>query len=90
VPALFVPRGLTVQAQLGHVLRELVLPLRQPRCMACGGKLAELAKEDADGRVPARSLACHDRFWECVRCDKVFWHGTHWNRIVEQLRQTML
>src|SRR5262245_24201004 len=39
VPALFVPRGLDVQAQLRHVLRELSLPLLGPRCMACSGVL---------------------------------------------------
>jgi uncharacterized protein with PIN domain len=87
VPSLFVPRGQPVQAQLAHVLRELGLPLREPRCMACGGELAELAKEEAGDRVPARSLASHDRFWGCVKCGKVFWHGTHWERIVERLRQ---
>jgi uncharacterized protein with PIN domain len=87
VPALFVPRGLTVQAQLAHVLRGLRLPLREPRCMACGGELAELTREEAAGRVPPRSLAFHDRFWECARCQQVFWHGTHWQRIVKRLRE---
>jgi len=87
VPALFVPRGLSVQAQLAHVLCGLGLPLREPRCMACGGELAELTREEASGRVPPRSLARHGRFWECVRCGKAFWHGTHWERIAERLRQ---
>src|SRR5690348_16356114 len=59
VPSLFVPRGLTVQAQLAHVLRELGLPLREPLCMACGGELAELSRDEAAGRVPPRSLARH-------------------------------
>jgi uncharacterized protein with PIN domain len=87
LPALFVPRDLDVQGQLAHVLRELRLPLRQPRCMACGGELAELPKEEATGRVPPRSLAHHDRFWQCVRCGQAFWRGTHWGRITERLRQ---
>jgi uncharacterized protein with PIN domain len=87
VPALFVPRGLTVQSQLAHVLRELGLPLREPRCMACGGELAELTRQEAAGRVPPRSLAHHSRFWGCVRCGKAFWHGTHWKKIIERLRE---
>lgn len=90
VPALFVPRGLTVQAQTAHVLRRLGLPLREPSCMACGGELAALAKEDAAGRVPPRSLAFHDRFWVCVGCGKVFWHGTHWERIARRLQDAVL
>jgi uncharacterized protein with PIN domain len=87
VPALFVPRGMTVQDQLAYVLRELRLPLQDPRCMSCGGELAELTKEEASGRVPPRSLAWHDRFWECLRCRKVFWHGRHWERISKRLRE---
>jgi uncharacterized protein with PIN domain len=89
VPALFVPRGEPVQAQLASVLRRLGLPLREPRCMACGGELAELSKEEAAVRVPPRSLACHQQFWRCVRCGKAFWHGSHWEKIVEQLRQAV-
>ncbi len=89
LPALFVPRELNVQGQLTHVLRELRLPLAEPRCMACGGELAELPREQAAGRVPPRSLAGHDRFWECRRCRQVFWHGTHWQRITERLQQAV-
>jgi uncharacterized protein with PIN domain len=89
VPALFVPRGEPVQVQLASVLRGLGLPLREPRCMACGGGLAEMSREEAAGRVPPRSLACHDRFWRCARCGMAFWHGSHWEKIVEQLRQAV-
>jgi uncharacterized protein with PIN domain len=89
VPAMFVPRGLTVQAQTAHVLRGLGLPLREPRCIACGAELAGLAKEEAVGRVPPRSLAFHDRFWVCVGCGKVFWHGTHWDRIARRLQDAV-
>ncbi len=89
VPAVFVPRGQPVQAQLRHVLRGLGLPLRESRCMACGGELAELTKEAAGGRVPPGSLARHEHFWECVRCKQVFWHGTHWEKIVARLREAV-
>ena len=57
VPALFVPRGEPVQAQLASVLRVLGLALREPRCMACGGELAEvpdLAESSALSRTIAK------------------------------------
>jgi uncharacterized protein with PIN domain len=87
VPALFVPLRLSPPEQLAHVLGRLGLPLDEPRCMACGGRLVEMTKEQAAGRVPPRSLAWLDRFWECDRCRRVFWRGTHWQRIAERLRQ---
>lgn len=89
VPSLFVPRGADIQVQLAHVLRELSLPLLEPRCMACGGQLAALTREEAAGSVPPRSLASHERFWACCRCGRAFWHGTHWKKIEERLRQAV-
>lgn len=84
VPALFVPHGPT-QEQLAFVLNELKMPLREPRCMACGGGLRDVPKEQARGRVPERSFAWQERFWECERCGKIIWKGTHWQRIAEEL-----
>ncbi len=87
VPALFVPLRLSPEGQLAHVLAELKLPLREPRCMACGGSLVEVAKEQVRGEVPARTFAWLDRFWRCERCGRVFWHGSHWERIEQKLRE---
>jgi uncharacterized protein with PIN domain len=83
VPSLFVPRGVPVQGQLAHVLRELGLPLREPRWRRAGRADQGRCRRG----VPLRSLACHDRFWACVRCGKAFWHGTHLGRIAERLAQ---
>ena len=89
VPALWLPHGMNPQQQLAFVLEKWRLPLRAPRCMACGGELAEVTRERAAGRVPPRSFAAMDRFWECVRCGRLFWHGTHWRRIGEKLREAV-
>jgi uncharacterized protein with PIN domain len=90
LPALFVPLRLSPQGQLAHVLTRLGLALRDPRCMACGGPLVEVPKEQVRDRVPPRTFAWLDHFWQCGRCGQVFWHGTHWQRITERLRQVTL
>lgn len=87
VAALFVPRAEPIPVQLAHILRELNLPQREPRCMACSGELVDLPKEEAAALVPAKSLAAHERFWKCQTCGKAFWHGTHWRQIAAGLRQ---
>jgi uncharacterized protein len=84
--ALFVPLGLSVQDQLAFVLGELELGIRDPLCMACGGKLAVVPKEQVQNRVPPRSFAWQECFWVCTCCGQVFWRGTHWQRITEKLR----
>jgi uncharacterized protein with PIN domain len=85
-PALFVPVGMSPAAQLAHVLAKLRLSPQEPRCMACSGKLVEVPKQQVADRVPPRTFAWLERFWECSCCQKVFWHGTHWQRITEALR----
>jgi uncharacterized protein with PIN domain len=87
VPALQVPNGLSVQEQLAFVTSRLHLALREPRCMACGGELAEVAKEQVRDRVPAGSYERIDRFHQCRRCGQVFWQGTHWPGIADMLAQ---
>lgn len=86
VPALFIPQGLSKVEQLGFVLRKLALPVREPRCMACGSDLLPVAKDQLKDRVPPRSFAWQDRFWQCSRCGHIFWQGTHWQRITRQIQ----
>jgi len=85
VPALLIPHGLGKQEQMAFVLRHLRLPVREPRCMACGGPLHEVPKEQIQDRVPSRTLAWLQHFYECGRCHQIFWQGTHWRQIARHL-----
>jgi uncharacterized protein len=87
LPGLFIPHGLDKPGQLAFVLRELSLPLREPRCMACGGELRRVPKEQVEDRVPPRTYAWLEEFWQCGCCGGVFWQGSHWQRIADRLRQ---
>jgi hypothetical protein len=81
VRALLVPQGLTKIEQLRFVMRELALRCRQPRCMACGGRLRSIPLAAARPEAPPRTFAWCDKFYRCERCAKLFWRGTHWRRI---------
>jgi uncharacterized protein len=87
VPALFLPHGLDTDAQLAFVLQKLGLELRTPRCMACGGALAEVSRDAVRENVPPRTYAWVERFYACGRCGRVFWEGTHWQQIAARLRK---
>ena len=85
-PALFVPLRLSPVQQLGFVLRKLGLAMREPRCMVCGGELVDVPREQVRDRVPPRTFAWLEQYWECGRCRRVFWRGTHWQRIAAALQ----
>jgi uncharacterized protein len=87
IPALWVPPALGIRGQLAQVFREFGLTPGQPRCMSCGGELDRVEKEALHERIPPRTYRWLDEYFVCRRCGKVFWHGTHWFRIQEQLRR---
>src|SRR5439155_2144301 len=85
VASIQMPHGLDTRRQLALVLDRLKLPLRAPRCMACGGELEEVPRERVADKVPPRSFAWAQRFWLCRRCDRPFWQGSHWRHIASFL-----
>ena len=87
VRAIYIPQQLGKLEQLRHVLTALELPLREPRCMACGGCLAEVPKHEVTAEVPPLAYRNCDRFWRCTRCGKLLWHGTHWQKITRRLSE---
>ena len=85
IPAFWLPPTLGIPEQLALVFREFGLSLRGPRCMHCGGELRRVSKEAWRERIPPRTYLWLDEFFVCARCGKLFWHGTHWQRIVATL-----
>lgn len=81
VSALFVPRHHPVLDQAVFVLKTFALPVRPLRCMACGGALLAVTREEVGTEVPPGAFKCFDEFFRCERCRKVYWQGTHWTRI---------
>lgn len=81
----WVPSALTMREQLTLVMGDLGLGLREPRCMACGGALVARDKEAVRARIPPRTALWKDEYFVCAGCDKLFWQGTHWERIAPAL-----
>jgi uncharacterized protein with PIN domain len=85
IPAFWLPPTLSIPEQLALVFREFGLVVRGPRCMSCGGELRRVPKEALRDRIPPKTYRWLDEFFVCRRCDKLFWLGTHWQRIRAQL-----
>jgi hypothetical protein len=85
IPAFWLPPTLSIPEQLALVFREFGLTLRGPRCMSCGGELRRGSKEALRKLIPPRTYRWLDEYFVCSRCNKLFWHGTHWQRIAGTL-----
>jgi uncharacterized protein with PIN domain len=85
VPALHVPVELPIAQQLARVFRAYGLWPRAPRCMACGAALREVDKARVRDRIPPRTALWKDEYFLCAGCGRLFWQGTHWERIARVL-----
>ena len=70
------------------------------RCSICNGPLEErtsdqVKKDDDDdgnngdvigGGVPDKVIACHNEFFQCTACGKIYWEGGHLKRIRALIR----
>jgi len=53
------------------------------RCMECNGTIDECALEEVRDQVPPKARERSRRFYRCNQCRKVYWEGTH----VERMRR---
>ncbi|MGH7970673.1 MAG: Mut7-C RNAse domain-containing protein [Limisphaerales bacterium] len=87
LPSFWLPPTLSIHHQLELVFREFDLDLKPPRCMSCGGELVRCEKESVGARIPPKTYRWLDEYFVCAQCGKLFWHGTHWRRISQTLRE---
>jgi len=74
--------------QLEQVLKSLDLKICDQiltRCAECNAKIAEVEKEQVKGHVPEGVFDCQDTFWHCPNCDKYYWRGSHYDKILAKI-----
>ena len=77
-------RATQSEAQLTEVLRALQLEgLIDPftRCRECNTPLEDVAKSEVLDRLPAKVRAHYERFRHCPGCDRIYWQGSHYDRM---------
>jgi uncharacterized protein with PIN domain len=55
------------------------------RCMACNGVLRRTPKDEVIASLPADIAERHDVFTVCDRCGRVYWHGSHYERLEKEV-----
>lgn len=89
----YYPRNTDPAHQLVEVVRRYQLASRMKpftRCLACNAPLAVAGKDEVLDRIPEGVAATHSRFQQCHECKRVYWPGTHHQRmqaLVDKLRE---
>lgn len=88
------PRALRIRSddleeQIREVASALELELIDPlsRCSVCNTALVAAGPAEVGDLVPEGVRARHTSFWRCPGCGKVYWQGSHWDRMVERLHR---
>ncbi len=74
--------------QLLQVMRELDLDWRDTeftRCLECNRPLAPRSREEVKDLVPPHVYRTQARYVQCPSCSRVYWRGTHWQRMKQAL-----
>ena len=78
--------------QIREVAAALPLRLVDPlsRCSLCNEILVSASMEDVKDLVPEGVRSRHRTFWRCPSCGRVYWRGTHWDKMVARLNELNL
>lgn len=79
--------------QLAEVLRrfDLAADLHPfTRCARCNGLLRPVSFETVAHRLPPRVRASQREFRQCTNCGRIYWPGTHYDRLRERLQRASL
>jgi hypothetical protein len=82
-------RAETLDRQIQEVVERLGLEPREDdwltRCLACNALLEPREREAVAETVPPHVRASQERFWGCPGCERVYWSGSHADRMLERL-----
>jgi uncharacterized protein with PIN domain len=75
--------------QLKIVLQDLEIDKDKilSRCIVCNSELSEIKKDKVTDKVPERVFQNHEKFWFCKKCDKIYWKGSHYDKMIEKLKE---
>ena len=56
-------------------------------CLECNQPLIEKSKEQVKDLVPPYVFKTQTQYMQCPVCQRIYWKGTHWQRMTEKLEQ---
>ncbi len=78
--------------QLKQVVHEFQLKDKvQPftRCIVCNGILEAISKESISNQVQKNTLLYFNDSWQCNSCTRVYWKGSHYDRMLKMVKRIL-
>jgi uncharacterized protein with PIN domain len=85
----FYLEGETEAEKLAHLAKrfniKLEIDMTISRCTKCNIRVRPIPKERVADRVEKSTFSYYNDFWECPKCEQIYWQGAHWIRIRKTL-----
>lgn len=86
----YYPRSQTTDEQLSEIIKRFNLydkfnPLSL--CLECNGKINKIDKGEAQSNLDEGVLRDYDEFYKCNTCNKFFWKGSHYDKMLETINK---
>jgi len=80
-------KTIDLDEQLNLVIKKINInkDLILSRCSVCNSILNSILKEEVDGKVPEKIFNNHKDFLYCLKCNKIYWKGSHYNNILTKI-----
>jgi uncharacterized protein with PIN domain len=65
----------------------LAVDMRLSRCPKCNTALASVPKKEIATKVEKNTFLHYNDFWQCPKCEAVYWQGAHWTKICSILQE---
>ena len=57
------------------------------RCPKCNTRVKPIEKEKIADKIEKSTFTYYNEFWQCPKCEQIYWQGAHWTRIRKTLEQ---
>ena len=55
------------------------------RCIHCNVSIVDVSLDDVCGLIPDYIYETHNEFHKCLKCNRIFWPGSHTRRSLERI-----
>lgn len=59
------------------------------RCLVCNGILEPVSKESILNSLQKNTAQYFDEFWQCNRCKRIYWKGSHYGRMLQTIERIL-
>jgi hypothetical protein len=81
------PKRRVMEVMQRFNLGDWVVPFQ--RCLTCNGQLHQVEKQQVMQQLSASTIQFYDEFHRCEDCGKVYWKGSHYERMREFMSQVL-